>query len=67
VITELRLMYYLDKYYGVKRDLRFISVHDKIIETDEEHTSRYEWESQALKVAEQFARCMKRKTLSIFS
>jgi hypothetical protein len=55
VITELRLMYYLDKYYGVKRDLRFISVHDKIIETDEEHTSRYEWESQALKVAEQFA------------
>ncbi|NJD56088.1 MAG: hypothetical protein FIA94_06745 [Nitrospirae bacterium] len=54
VITELRLLYYLEKYYGIKRDLRFISVHDKIIDTGEE-VAHYEWESQALKVAEQFA------------
>jgi len=53
VITELRLLYYLEKYYGIRRDLRFISVHDRIIETGEKE-SRYEWESQALKVAELF-------------
>jgi hypothetical protein len=54
VITELRLMYYLEKYYGIKRGLRYISVHDKIIKT-EEQASHFEWHSEAFKIAEQFA------------
>jgi hypothetical protein len=29
VITELRLLYALEKYYGIKRDVRFISLKDR--------------------------------------
>lgn len=30
VITEIRLLYYLEKYYGIKRDLRYVSLIDRL-------------------------------------
>jgi hypothetical protein len=40
VITELRLLYALEKYYGIKRDVRYISLKDRFDpETKVEETS----------------------------
>lgn len=40
VITELRMIYALEKYYGIKRDVRYISLKDRLDpETEIEETS----------------------------
>ena len=52
-ITELRLYYCLDKYYSIKRDLRYISVFGS--EEDQKKTTPEDSKEQLLKVKEQFA------------
>ncbi|TAN40062.1 MAG: hypothetical protein EPN25_09150 [Nitrospirae bacterium] len=54
VMSELRLLYCLEKYYGIKRDLRFISVYDKISGAGAEIEKRA-WQKEAVNVAEHFA------------
>ena len=53
VITELRMLYCLEKYYGLKRDLRYISVFGG--EEAEEEKKPEDSAKQILKVKEQFA------------
>jgi MshEN domain len=51
-ITELRLLYVLEKYYGIKRDLRYISVFGK---EEEKEPTKDKTEEQLRKVKEEFA------------
>ncbi len=53
VITELRLLFCLDKYYGIKRDLRYISVSGK--EEGYEEKNPEDRKEEILRVKEQFA------------
>ncbi len=53
VITELRMLYCLEKYYGLKRDLRYISVFGG--EVAQEEKKPEDAAKQILKVKEQFA------------
>lgn len=53
VITELRLLYCLEKYYDIKRDLRYISVFGR--EEAQEEKKPEDAAKQILKVKEQFA------------
>jgi hypothetical protein len=53
VITELRLLYCLEKYYGIKRDLRYISVIGRDEASDEKKPE--DNSQRLLKVKEQFA------------
>ena len=53
VITELRLLYCLEKYYDIKRDLRYISVFGK--EEAAEEKKPEDTAEQIQKVKEQFA------------
>ncbi|MBI5634089.1 MAG: hypothetical protein HZA15_11485 [Nitrospirae bacterium] len=53
VITELRLLYCLEKYYDLKRDLRYISVFGK--EDAQEEKKPEDSSKMILKVKEQFA------------
>jgi len=63
-ITELRLFYCLDKYYGIKRDLRYISVFGS--EADHEKPPPEDSKQQLLKVKEQFANvCEKEEVIGI--
>jgi len=52
-ITELRLLYCLEKYYGIKRDLRYISAFGG--EEAQEEKKPEDTAKQVLKVKEQFA------------
>ncbi len=52
VITELRLLYCLEKYYDIKRDLRYISVFGR--EDAQEEKKPEDAAKQILKVKEQF-------------
>lgn len=53
VITELRLLYYLEKYYNIQRDLRYISIFGK--EEAAEEKKPEDVKQQLMKVKEQFA------------
>ena len=53
IITDLRMYYSLEKYYGIKRDLRYISVFGK--EEAAEEKKPDDVKEQLLKVKEQFA------------
>ncbi|MEJ2696028.1 MAG: hypothetical protein P8013_05210 [Candidatus Sulfobium sp.] len=53
-ITELRLLYALEKYYGAERDLRYISIFGKE-EEEEKASTRDETKEQLRKVKEEFA------------
>lgn len=50
VVSEIRLLYALEKYYGIKRDLRFISAYDGLKEQEKEDES-----AELQKVKEWFA------------
>lgn len=39
VLPEIRFLYALEKYYGIKRDLRYISLVDRFLEDEEEQVS----------------------------
>lgn len=52
VITELRLLYCLEKYYDIKRDLRYISVFGR--EDVQEEKKPEDSAQQVIKVKEQF-------------
>lgn len=53
IITELRLLYALEKYYGAERDLRYISIFGK--EEEREHTKTKDESTEHLKkVKEEF-------------
>jgi hypothetical protein len=52
VITELRLLYILEKYYGIERDLRYISIFGK---EEEKETTQEDAKEQGKKVKEEFA------------
>lgn len=54
VMSELRLLYSLERHYGVKRDIRFISVYDKIAEVGSKVDGK-DWHLEAVKIAEQYA------------
>ena len=53
IVTDLRLLYCLEKYYGIMRDLRYISVLGK--EESAEQKKPQDLKEQVLKVKEQFA------------
>lgn len=53
VITELRLLYCLEKYYDLKRDLRYISVFGK--EDAQEEKKPEDAAKQVIKIKEQYA------------
>lgn len=53
-VTELRLLYALEKYYGVERDLRYISIFGKEEESDKE-SAEDETKERIRKIKEAFA------------
>jgi hypothetical protein len=60
-ITELRLLYALEKYYGIERDLRYISVFVK--EEEREEATKEDAKAQLQKVKEQFANVREREEI----
>lgn len=60
VITELRLLYAHEKYYGVQRDLRYISIFGKEEETE---TSKDKHLEHLTKVKEEFANAKNREEI----
>ncbi len=60
VITELRLLYALEKYYGIERDLRYISVFGK---EEERETTKEDAKAQLQKVKEIFANVKEREEI----
>jgi hypothetical protein len=51
-ISELRLLYALEKYYGMERDLRYISILGK---EEEKESTKQDAKGQMKKIKEQFA------------
>ncbi len=61
VTSELRLLYALEKYYGMERDLRYISIFGKDGEHEQEKPKDSEESKQLLaKIKEQFANARER-------
>jgi hypothetical protein len=60
VITELRLLYALEKYYGIERDLRYISV---FVKEEERETTREDAKAQLQKVKLEFANVKDREEI----
>jgi hypothetical protein len=60
VITELRLLYALEKYYGIERDLRYISV---FVKEEERETTKEDTKAQLKKVKEEFANAKEREEI----
>lgn len=61
-ITELRLLYALEKYYGTERDLRFISVFGKEEEKEKEPT-KDETKEHIKKVKQEFANAKEKEEI----
>lgn len=61
-ITELRLLYALEKYYGAERDLRYISIFGKEEEKEKE-TSQEETKEQLRKIKEEFANAREKEEI----
>ncbi len=59
-ITELRLLYALEKYYGIERDLRYISV---FVKEEEKEASEEDTKAQLKKVKEEFANAKEREEI----
>jgi hypothetical protein len=56
VTSELRLLYALEKYYGLERDMRYISIFDKEVEQGQEKPKdNEEGKKQLAKIREEFA------------
>lgn len=49
--SELRILYALEKYYGIKRDLRYISIFDRFEEEEEQVVTAYPEELKKVKEA----------------
>ena len=60
IITELRLLYALEKYYGTERDLRYISTFAK---EDEEKPSASDSKEETRKVKEEFANAREKEEI----
>jgi hypothetical protein len=61
VTSELRLLYALEKYYGLERDLRYISIFGRESEQEQEKTGNSEEAKKHLpKVKEEFANAKSR-------
>ncbi len=60
VVTELRLLYALEKYYGIERDLRYISV---FVKEEERETTEEATKAQMKKVKEEFANAKEREEI----
>lgn len=61
-ITELRLLYALEKYYGTERDLRYISIFGKEEENEKESTQD-ETREQFRKIKEEFANAKEKEEI----
>lgn len=59
-ITELRLLYALEKYYGIERDLRYISV---FVKEEEREATDEDTKAQLKKVKEEFANAKEREEI----
>jgi hypothetical protein len=59
-ITELRLLYALEKYYGAERDLRYISIFGK---EEEKEPTKDETKEQLRKVKEEFANAKEKEEI----
>ncbi len=59
-ISELRLLYALEKYYSVERDLRYISIFGK---EEEKESARQETKEELLKIKEQFANAREKEEI----
>jgi MshEN domain len=59
-ITELRLLYALEKYYGTERDLRYISIFGK---EEEKESTQDETKEQLRKVKEEFANAKEKEEI----
>jgi len=60
VVSELRLLYALEKYYGTERDLRFISIFGK---EEEKEPSPDQGKEQLKKVKEEFANAREKEEI----
>jgi hypothetical protein len=60
VITELRLLYALEKYYDIKRDLRYVSILGK---EEERETTAEEAKAKLKKVKEEFANAKEKEEI----
>jgi hypothetical protein len=60
VVTELRLLYALEKYYGIERDLRYISV---FVKEEEREATEEDTKAQLKKVKEEFANAKEREEI----
>ncbi|MDA8083188.1 MAG: hypothetical protein M0024_05980 [Nitrospiraceae bacterium] len=52
IVTEMRMLYALEKYYGIERNLRYISTGNKL---DEEEAPKETAQQELLKLKEEFA------------
>ncbi|MDA8433474.1 MAG: hypothetical protein M0Z60_11015 [Nitrospiraceae bacterium] len=59
-ISELRFLYALEKFYGVERDLRYISIFGK---EEEKETPKKDTKEQVMKVKEQFANAREKEEI----
>ena len=59
-ITELRMLYALEKYYGIERDLRYITV---FVKEEEREASGEDTKAQLKKVKEEFANAKEREEI----
>jgi len=65
IASELRLLFALERYYGIKRDLRFVSILDKEIGQDESREGANEHDESLLsKVKEAFASVKSREEVA---
>jgi len=60
VTSELRLLYALEKFYGLERDLRYISIFDHEEDSEEKPKDSEESKKQLIRIKEQFAEAKER-------
>jgi hypothetical protein len=59
-VTEIRLLYTLEKYYGTERDLRYISIFGKV---EEEAKTKDKNKGHLLKVKKEFANAQEKEEI----
>jgi hypothetical protein len=59
-VTEIRLLYTLEKYYGTERDLRYISIFGKV---EEEAKTKDKNKGRLLKVKKEFANAQEKEEI----
>ena len=62
--SELRVLYALEKYYGIKRDIRYISIFDKLEEEEEKKPAAGADAGELKKIKEGFANVKEKEEIA---